>query len=690
MMVVLSLSSSQMTWASYQSALESYYQGRYAEANNELDGVDTPNVRLLKSLIQLRLHDPAGRESFKSVAIPPIGSFERVLKFWFIDTANVSEMATAVQALDSGPRASFGEPANLELARAYVKAKQYRDALVILKRLQNSKRGDIRRDAGLIQIRVAIEMNQKLEAEQLYRKFLMEYPTGDRGFETLIMLNKRFGSSYGVLDILGGRASQLVFVRSLFSQRASYDFNAMVDSLMARGLTNAERQEFLVDRGILQFEASKESECIETMAAASALGQETRQSPLILYYTARSYQKLKKYNEAKGSYIRFVETNPKSDLAPAAYYYLYWVCQELNCLDDYAPYLRQFKSLHTGSIFYDKLMWEFGWNAYLKKDYATAFDIFGRTDWKFESDISAKVSFWLAKSAEHLNSGGAMDLFRKVLDKHPYTYYGYRVASQFFPDQISGLSGRFKPSDLQIDPLYRTMLSIGLADMAAEDLDYRVSRLRDRDAKTVVTLAYLYTGMLQNHRAINLLTSLGFAINPKEPRISREIAQLLYPRPYWGVIQRYSAEFNVDPYLILALMREESLFNPKARSRTGALGLMQIMPSTGAGIAKGLKMEWSGPDVLLIPEKNIRLGISYVASLKQRFNNNPVLMLSGYNAGPNATRRWLERSNGSDDIDVFVANIPYSETHFYVTRVLKSYWVYRLLYDPEFVQSKSQ
>jgi soluble lytic murein transglycosylase-like protein len=61
-------------------------------------------------------------------------------------------------------------------------------------------------------------------------------------------------------------------------------------------------------------------------------------------------------------------------------------------------------------------------------------------------------------------------------------------------------------------------------------------------------------------------------------------------------------------------------------------------------------------------------------------------MLSGYNAGPNATGKWLDRHEtaGHTDMEVFVANIPYSETHFYVTRVLKSYWIYRLLYDPDF------
>ena len=670
--------------AGYQEALDHYYLGQYKEARVELEGVDHPNRVLLLSLIQLRTHDVASRQTFKSATVPQIGAFEKVLRLWFSDTANVTVLAESTRALEKTDKQAFIEPANLELARAYFSAKEYKEAKIAASKLAGAKRSDIRKDALMIEVRIAMAQHNRSDAEGLYRWFLVEFPTSDKEYLTLIELNKLFGSTYGVLDVLGTKKNQLEFIRGLYSRKAYYDYRVMAQEYLRRHPTRRESEELNNGMGVVAFESGDYTKSVELMTSFLEKYPHSHYAATAQYYLARGFHKLKKYQNAKEHYIVCLDQYPGAEYGPATYYYLYWVCQELGATDDYEPYLRQFKAKYSNNLFYDKLMWEFGWNAYLKQDYSTAFDILNKADWKFDLDVMSKVSYWLAKAMSQIDQGRAQPLFKKVLEDHPFTYYGYRVATQLFPDAVGNLSGRFRVTGLQIDPLYRTMLDAGLGDMAVADLDYRVNRMKDHNSKTIVTMAYLYSGMLQNHRAINLLTSLGFAINPKEPKISREIAQLLYPRPYWESIVRYSNEYGVDPYLVVALMREESLFNSQARSKTGALGLMQIMPSTGQGIAKGLRMEWDGPEMLLVPQTNIRFGIYYISSLKKRFNNNPILMLSGYNAGPNATRKWLDKSPSDVDMDIFVANIPYSETHYYVTRVLKSYWIYRLLYDPEF------
>ena len=670
--------------AGYQEALDHYYLGQYKEARVELERVDHPNRMLLLSLIQLRTHDGVSRQTFNSAKIPQIGAFEKVLRLWFSDTSNVTALAESTRELEKTDKQAFIEPANLELARAYFSAKEYKEAKIAASKLAGAKRSDIRKDALMIEIRIAMARHSQSDSEALYRRFLVDFPTSDKGYLTLIELNKLFGSTYGVLDVLGAKRNQLEFIRGLYSRKAYYDYRVMAQEYLRRHPSLGESEELNNGMGVVAFESGDYTKSVELMTSFLEKNPNSHYAATAQYYLARGFHKLKKYQNAKDQYIVCLDRYPGAQYGPATYYYLYWVCQELGTTNDYEPYLRQFKAKYSNNLFYDKLMWEFGWNAYLKQDYSTAFDILNKTDWKFDLDVMSKVSFWLAKAMSQIDQGRAQPLFKKVLEDHPFTYYGYRVATQLFPDAVGNISGRFRVTGLQIDPLYRTMLDAGLGDMAVADLDYRVNRMKDHNSKTIVTMAYLYSGMLQNHRAINLLTSLGFSINPKEPKISREIAQLLYPRPYWESIVRYSNEYKVDPYLVVALMREESLFNSQARSKAGALGLMQIMPATGQGIAKGLQMEWEGPEMLLVPQTNIRFGICYISSLKKRFNNNPILMLSGYNAGPNATRKWLDKSPSDVDMDIFVANIPYSETHYYVTRVLKSYWIYRLLYDPEF------
>ncbi len=118
-----------------------------------------------------------------------------------------------------------------------------------------------------------------------------------------------------------------------------------------------------------------------------------------------------------------------------------------------------------------------------------------------------------------------------------------------------------------------------------------------------------------------------------------------------SMIEETSAKYGVDPKLIKALIKQESGFNPTAKSKAGALGLMQLMPST----AKGLGV--SDP---LDAKQNIEGGVKYVKSLMDRFNGNIILALAAYNAGPNAVKKY-------DGVP------PYKETQNYVKSILKNY-----------------
>jgi soluble lytic murein transglycosylase-like protein len=254
---------------------------------------------------------------------------------------------------------------------------------------------------------------------------------------------------------------------------------------------------------------------------------------------------------------------------------------------------------------------------------------------------------------------------------------------RYFPSEMGRLSGLFVGGTsvrmaASSDSGYRSGLGDYEALVLSEKVANRGGKLLDQ---LVVKLLRLYEGIFQPNQAITLLGKMGFGVSSGQATLSREIAEFMYPRPQWALIQELSETYGLDPYLILALMREESLFNVRALSRTGARGLMQIMPDTGRGIAKNLKVTWEGEDMLFDPETNVRFGVFYLNYLKQRFDGNVVYMLSGYNAGPNATHKWVVR-DGGEPLDVFVSKIPYAETHHYVTRVLKSYWIYTLLYNP--------
>lgn len=147
------------------------------------------------------------------------------------------------------------------------------------------------------------------------------------------------------------------------------------------------------------------------------------------------------------------------------------------------------------------------------------------------------------------------------------------------------------------------------------------------------------------------------------------IANLLFPVRYWGQIQENSK--STDPVLVKALIRQESAFNPMARSRARAAGLMQLIYPTAKNF--GIKK----PKELLSPEANIHAGSEFLAQLINEFGSVE-LALAAYNAGPGAVRQWQKRYP-TKNIDLFVEMIPYTETREYVRLVRRNYKVYQAI-----------
>lgn len=160
---------------------------------------------------------------------------------------------------------------------------------------------------------------------------------------------------------------------------------------------------------------------------------------------------------------------------------------------------------------------------------------------------------------------------------------------------------------------------------------------------------------------------------------SKEVYAAAYPQAFRRWVERYGRAARVEPELVQALLREESNFNPRARSTAGALGLAQLMPDTAREVAQRLRAGPVTPASLLEPRQSIRLGSAYLGGLQRRFGGSVALAVAGYNAGPGAVGRWLERWPEAE-LDEWVEQIPVEETRHYVKRVLGGAAAYALLY----------
>lgn len=165
----------------------------------------------------------------------------------------------------------------------------------------------------------------------------------------------------------------------------------------------------------------------------------------------------------------------------------------------------------------------------------------------------------------------------------------------------------------------------------------------------------------------------------------RHLRTLTHPTAHMNRVQNAAESTNVDPFLVLGLMRQESLYRRTARSNKGATGLMQVMPYTGSKIAFDLEESFI-PDQLADPGTNIRYGVWYLSKLLDRFEGGWPLAVAAYNAGPMNVSSWYTRWEGQIELDDFVEQIPFTETRDYVKKVSMHYANYLDIYtDGDFV-----
>ena len=158
------------------------------------------------------------------------------------------------------------------------------------------------------------------------------------------------------------------------------------------------------------------------------------------------------------------------------------------------------------------------------------------------------------------------------------------------------------------------------------------------------------------------------------------IVTTFFPLGFSSHIVKYSEEYNLDPYLVAAVINVESKYDKNAISHKEARGLMQISPKTGKWAAEELEIENYSEESLFDPEINIRIGSWYLNTLLKEFNQDINLVLAAYNGGSGNVNKWLLDERYCED-GMNLKIIPFKETEKYVNKVLKNYKIYRFIYE---------
>ena len=164
------------------------------------------------------------------------------------------------------------------------------------------------------------------------------------------------------------------------------------------------------------------------------------------------------------------------------------------------------------------------------------------------------------------------------------------------------------------------------------------------------------------------------------PQIPRPVWESLFPRPFWEELKRDATANRLDPHLVASLIRQESEFNPAAISPANAMGLMQLLPTVGKGMAKEMKIKHFSSDQLLVADTNLRLGTRYFRQIVDHYDGQVEYALAAYNAGIDRVNDWRKNGNFAD-VEEFVESIPFTETREYVQAIMRNAVIYKLLYS---------
>ena len=407
-------------------------------------------------------------------------------------------------------------------------------------------------------------------------------------------------------------------------------------------------------------------------------------SPAALYRIASLSVRKNRESQAVAAYTDFAKRYPKHELADDA---LWQAAKAAERKGQFARaealYVRLAKH-YPQTDYGDEARWSTGFALYCQEQYAPARAAFERASKQArQPHIIDQSLYWAGKSADRLGQPEvATEFYRGAAAGFPRSYYSARAVQLGHSEQVQlkKRSNRGRAAVPALAHLERAGLlnQLGLRDWAAAEMEQAVRDYKGQQAALKGIRDY-YEALGFRDRALRLSLRLFDGQDPAElPRI--------YPTYYWEEIVAAAAEAQVDPFLVLSVIRQESTFNEKAVSRAGARGLMQIMPHTGLNLARTLKMQPFELGALFDPAVSIRMGSYFLGDQIRQFTASQgadlgfELSLAAYNAGPHNARRWL-KTFPPEDPDTFIERIPFKETRLYVKLVLKNYAIYKALSD---------
>jgi len=345
--------------------------------------------------------------------------------------------------------------------------------------------------------------------------------------------------------------------------------------------------------------------------------------------------------------------------------------------------------------FSDRAAWRAGWWAYKQKQYAETVRIFESAAVSMRrADYRPAWLYWAARG--HLELGhrdAALEGFRRTIADYRNSYYGRTAIQEVMRLQPVVRTSRENPVSparttwpASIAPAMRPANGAVIEQLLAagmhEDAIAELRRLQSSGQGSPLIDATLAWALNRQGKLRPAITAMRRAypqfMAEGGEALPQEILTVIFPIDHWSLLRAQAAAKSLDPYLVAALVAQESTFQADVKSAANAWGLMQIVPATGRRYAATLGIKPFSTFRLVEPDVNVRIGTTFFSDLLKRFGDvGPAL--AAYNAGPERVVRWLAERPGFS-ADEFIDDIPFPETQNYVKRIIGTAEDYRILY----------
>lgn len=689
--------------AQLRSAVAANSEAELQNVESTMAGTESAGLaRLLRGYLRLQARDYATAASLLSdpsvARLTALGDYAAYFRAQALQQSGRSEDAEREfrQLAQNFPTSLLAREAMLQSANLAITRGDYQAAADTVAQLAEKD------DGAALKLRADCleKLGRSNEAVLTLRKLFFDAPQSPEADKLGDRLAALGGSTAaGDVSMLRRRADKLYDARLYALAGAAYE-------QIVRQFPNAPTDDAWLRAGISYYKADSFKQSADALTKVRA--RTPKMAADTLYYLGLAQLSLKTDTAAITTLGELRKSSPSSDRVGDLLFAIGRFYEKRERSDQAAAFYTQLIRQFPQSANSDEAHFWLAWRAHTAKDFANGARLLTEhlANYGSVTENRGKAAFWAAVDTERTgDKARAMALYQGMLKRYGAGWFGLNAERRIERLKREGVRPANTESDLVLRRAIEGLQPVNLPQETIKDADRERVRKAEQlmaialnqQAKTeldvaqenaptspVVNLriAQIFRAQGENFAAINALKrsypDYGQAL-PEE--MTREVWDIFYPLKWWSNIKEESKRHNLDPYQIVGLIRQETIFNPMAKSYANAYGLMQFLPSTAKAVARVNNLGNITTNDLYNPVLSIQLGTAYVRQLQNEFGRFEYVA-AAYNGGETRVRRWI-RESPNQEIEEWVEAIPLSQTRLYVQGVYRNTRIYQRLYDDQ-------